>query len=53
MRNKYEGPCYYCGLIVKPKQGHFERYNGKWRLIHSECVFKQRKEKQKLKKINE
>lgn len=48
MRNKYSGVCYYCGLLVEKGQGHFEKVNGikKWRTIHSECVFKQRHEKQ-------
>lgn len=48
MRNKYEGVCYYCGLLVEKGHGHFEKVNGikKWRTIHSECVLKQRDYKQ-------
>lgn len=46
MRNKYPGVCYYCKTAVIKGAGHFERYQGKWRTIHAECVFKQRKEKQ-------
>lgn len=45
MRNKYGGYCYYCGKYVAKGEGHFERYKGYWRVIHAECVFKQRKEK--------
>lgn len=45
MRNQYAGPCYYCGGMVKPKGGHFERHAGRWRTIHAHCVFVQRQEK--------
>lgn len=45
MRNRYEGPCYYCGTHVNGGMGHFERHKGSWRVIHAECVFKQREEK--------
>lgn len=38
MRNKYEGKCYRCGKIVKPKEGHFERHNGSWRVQHANCA---------------
>ena len=47
MRNKYKGVCYKCQKEVLPGKGHFERYKGGWRTIHVECVFKQRKEKDK------
>ena len=47
MRNKYKGVCYYCKKDVFPNKGHFERYNGRWRVIHADCVFSQRKEKEK------
>lgn len=48
MRNKYQGTCYYCGLLVQKGQGHFEKTNGvtKWRVIHAKCVFNQRLAKQ-------
>lgn len=46
MRNKYGGYCYYCGGYVFPGKGHFERYDHKWRVIHSDCVFQNRAEKQ-------
>lgn len=46
MRNNYAGVCYYCGIEVKPQQGHFERYKGGWRTIHASCVFQQRKDKE-------
>lgn len=50
MRNKYPGICYYCGKIVNKQEGHFERHKiigyTNWRTIHSECVLKQRQEKQ-------
>ena len=45
MRNRYPGICYYCKSAVAKGAGHFERHQGKWRTIHAECVFKQRKEK--------
>lgn len=51
MRNRFAGPCYYCGETVQVNAGHFEKVrNGryKWRTIHAECVFKQRAEKEKL-----
>lgn len=51
MRNKFAGPCYFCGHTVKVGEGHFEKVrNGqhKWRTIHADCVFKQRAEKEKL-----
>jgi hypothetical protein len=47
MRNKYPGYCYYCSKYVDKGEGHFERHNGKWLVIHADCVFKQRKEKNK------
>ena len=53
MRNKYKGYCYYCGKSVEVGEGHFERYQGGWRTIHADCVFKQREQKQKLLKIKE
>lgn len=51
MRNKYKGTCYYCGKIVEIGEGHFERYKGGWRTIHANCVFKQRDEKLRRKKM--
>lgn len=45
MRNKYPGYCYYCGNRVEKGEGHFERHYGHWRVIHADCVFKQRAEK--------
>ena len=45
MRNKYPGICYRCGLLVNVGDGHFERYNHSFRVIHAECVLKQRQEK--------
>ena len=53
MRNKYKGYCYYCGKSVEVGEGHFERYQGGWRTIHADCVFKQREQKQKLLKLKE
>lgn len=47
MRNKYRGRCYYCGEMVEPGYGHFERHLGTWLTIHARCVFKQRKEKER------
>lgn len=47
MRNKYSGICYYCGRVVLPGEGHFERRHGKWRVIHADCVFRQRTMKEK------
>lgn len=50
MRNRYPGTCYYCGKRVEKGEGHFERCRGHWRVIHAECVFKQRAEKARRKK---
>lgn len=49
MRNRFPGICYYCNTNVAKGAGHFEkRQNAKgFRVIHAECVFKQREEKQK------
>lgn len=44
-RNKYGGTCYYCGLYCAPKDGHYEKHAGRFRVIHSACVTLQRKEK--------
>ena len=49
MRNKYKGVCYYCGKTVNENEGHFERDKGKWKVIHANCVTKQREEKLKHK----
>ena len=38
MRNKYAGPCYRCGEMVAPGEGHFERYQGGWRTQHAACA---------------
>lgn len=48
MRNRYAGYCYYCTKHVAKNEGHFEkRQNQKgFRLIHAECVFKNRKDKE-------
>ncbi|MBJ8474376.1 hypothetical protein [Acinetobacter bereziniae] len=47
MRNRFPGTCYYCNSHVAKGEGHFEkRQNAKgFRVIHAECVFKQRAEK--------
>lgn len=49
MKNKYPGICYHCKKNVETGKGHFERSMGKWRTIHADCVFIQRKEKQSIK----
>lgn len=38
MRNKYPGQCYRCGQLVKPREGHFERHAGGWRVQHASCA---------------
>lgn len=48
-RNKYGGVCYYCHTYCARGDGHYERYAGRYRLIHAECVTKQRKEKAEAK----
>ena len=48
MRNKYGGKCYYCGEYVQPGDGFFEKIKGtknSWRVIHADCVMKQREDK--------
>lgn len=49
MRNRYPGTCYWCGKRVEIGEGHFERHNGRWRVIHAECVFEQRRVKARKK----
>ncbi|WP_332116013.1 hypothetical protein [Azorhizobium caulinodans] len=34
-RNKFDRPCYICGLTVKAGTGHFERHRGGWRTKHA------------------
>ena len=53
MRNRFPGKCYYCADLVAKGAGHFEkRQNAKgFRVIHAECVFKQREEKQKANEV--
>ena len=50
MRNRFGGYCYYCTQYVAKGAGHFEkRQDAKgFRVIHVDCVFKQRKEKLKM-----
>jgi hypothetical protein len=43
MRNKYPGLCYWCKKHCEVGDGHFERYNGRWLVIHDKCVFLQRR----------
>lgn len=45
MRNKHAGVCYYCGKVVHRGEGHPERNNGKWRVIHAQCAIEQRNKK--------
>ena len=53
MRNRFPGKCYYCSYLVTKGAGHFEKLqNAKgFRVIHAECVFKQREEKQKANEV--
>ena len=37
-RNKYPGYCYACGCRVESGYGHFERYNGHWRIKCVKCA---------------
>ena len=55
MRNRFPGKCYYCSDLVAKGAGHFEkRQNAKgFRVIHAECVFKQREEKQKAREVSD
>lgn len=55
MRNRYPGKCYWCGKTVDKGEGHFEKIRpGKgWRTIHADCVFEQRKYKDKLREEGE
>jgi hypothetical protein len=45
MRSKYPGICYRCGKEVKVGEGHFERYQGGWRVQHAECAIEHRRAK--------
>jgi hypothetical protein len=49
MRNQFPGTCYYCGVTVAAKAGHFERHRGSWRTIHARCVHEQRAAKEAAK----
>lgn len=53
MRNRFSGYCYYCTDFVAKGAGHFEKCQDAkgFRVIHAECVFKQREEKQKLNEV--
>lgn len=53
MRNRFPGYCYYCTHYVAKGDGHFEKRQGSkgFRVIHAECVFKQRTEKEKLMEV--
>ncbi len=37
MRNKFPGTCYKCGKPVAAFEGHFERFQGRWRTQHAAC----------------
>lgn len=37
-RNRYPGICYCCGQHVPVGYGHFERYQGHWRIKCVKCV---------------
>jgi hypothetical protein len=51
MRNRHPGPCYFCSKTVAAGDGHFERHNRGWRVIHADCVFHQRVQKEQHAKI--
>lgn len=54
MRNQYPDICYFCGEYVQSHQGHFERQwkrRPKWKVIHFDCVFQQRRLKQCIKSM--
>lgn len=37
-RNRYPGICYCCGQHVPVGYGHFERYQGHWRIKCVKCA---------------
>lgn len=37
-RNRYPGTCYSCGEHVPVGYGHFERYQGGWRIKCVKCA---------------
>lgn len=37
-RNMYPGVCYQCGKWVPTGYGHFERYQGRWRIKCVKCA---------------
>lgn len=53
MRNRFSGPCYFCGKSVPAGKGHFEHSGGVSKVIHAECVFKQRELKEKKNGLNQ
>jgi len=42
MRNKYDGICYYCNMLVGKYCGFIHKRDGKWKPIHSLCVHEKR-----------
>ncbi|WP_312458463.1 hypothetical protein [Proteiniclasticum sp.] len=50
MRNRFSGICYFCGKMVLPGRGHFEHSGGVSKVIHADCVLKQRTIKNKNRK---
>lgn len=42
MRNRYGGTCYRCGDWCPAGSGHFERFQGKWRVQHASCAISKR-----------
>ena len=46
MRNRHPGTCYRCGLQVAKGAGHFERFQGGWRIQHADCCLKARTDSQ-------
>lgn len=47
MTNKYPGICNHCGKWVATREGNYERKNGKWEVVHFECVQERQKEKER------
>ncbi len=42
MRNNFGGTCYRCGQWCAPREGHFERFRGTWRVQHAACAVEHR-----------
>lgn len=48
MRNRYPGPCRWCGKIVEPNTGNVMGSPGKWEFSHDHCIPEYQRPKRKV-----